>query len=125
MRSIDRRAFGRPDNSAHWRAFGNDAAIGDFNFAHTAARAFIRAMPDGVYRTETYLDNDRSGGEEPVPIIVKVIVDGASYTLEDPGQGGASGGESWVERVKEHELYYYRKIQERLLKAISYSATEK
>src|SRR5215813_3112109 len=44
--------------------------------SEAAARAFIREMPDGVYRTETYLDNDRSGGEEPVPIIVKVIVDG-------------------------------------------------
>src|SRR5215216_4100140 len=43
--------------------------------SEAAARAFIRAMPDGVYRTETYLDNDRSGGEEPVPIIVKVTVD--------------------------------------------------
>src|SRR5438094_3581347 len=42
--------------------------------SEAAARDFIRAMPDGTYTTETYLDNDRSGGEEPVPIKVKVIV---------------------------------------------------
>src|SRR5436305_12309580 len=42
--------------------------------SEAAARAFIAAMPDGVYATETYLDNDRSGGDTPVPIKVKVIV---------------------------------------------------
>ncbi len=50
--------------------------------SEAAARAFIRAMPDGVYRTETYLDNDRSGGDEPVPIIVKVIVEGDELTVD-------------------------------------------
>src|SRR5437764_1292355 len=50
--------------------------------SETAARAFIRAMPDGAYRTETYLDNDRSGGEEPVPIRVKVIVAGDALTVD-------------------------------------------
>ena len=29
--------------------------------SEAAARAFIRGMPDGVYTTETFLDNDRSG----------------------------------------------------------------
>src|SRR5690242_18697199 len=50
--------------------------------SEAAARDFIRAMPDGVYRTETYLDNDRSGGEELVPIIVKVIVAGDELTVD-------------------------------------------
>src|ERR1700747_2130398 len=36
--------------------------------SEAAARAFIRAMPDGVYACETYLDNDRSGGDTPVPL---------------------------------------------------------
>src|SRR5690349_23897342 len=35
--------------------------------SEAAARDFIRAMPDGVYRTETYLDNDRPGREDLVP----------------------------------------------------------
>ena len=31
--------------------------------SEAAARAFIRAMPDGVYAAETFLDNDRSGDD--------------------------------------------------------------
>src|SRR5262249_13942968 len=45
-----------------------DRAVGlILDQSEAAARAFIRAMPDGVYRTETWLDNDRSG-DAPVPI---------------------------------------------------------
>jgi N-methylhydantoinase B len=50
--------------------------------SEAAARAFIRAMPDGVYRCDTWLDNDRSGSDEPVPIKVKVIVDGDELTVD-------------------------------------------
>jgi N-methylhydantoinase B len=73
-----------------------------------AARAFIRAMPDGVYRTETYLDNDRSGGDEPVPIIVKVIVEGDELTVDftdiagqakGPINSGYYGGGQTIARV--------------------------
>jgi len=46
-----------------------------------AARAFIAAMPDGVYRAETWLDNDRFG-EEPLPIRVKVAVAGDTLTID-------------------------------------------
>jgi N-methylhydantoinase B len=76
--------------------------------SEAAARAFIRAMPDGVYRTETYLDNDRSGGEEPVPIIVKVIVDGDELTVDytelaeqskGPINSGYFGGGQTIARV--------------------------
>ena len=42
-------------------------------------------MPDGVYRCETWLDNDRSGGDEPVPIKVKVIVEGDELTVDFHG----------------------------------------
>jgi N-methylhydantoinase B len=49
--------------------------------SEAAARAFIAAMPDGVYSTETYLDNDRSG-DAPVPIKVKVIVAGDELTVD-------------------------------------------
>src|SRR3954454_11300057 len=76
--------------------------------SEAAARAFIRAMPDGVYRTETYLDNDRSGGEEPVPIIVKVTVDGDELTVnftdiasqaKGPINSGYYGGGQTIARV--------------------------
>jgi N-methylhydantoinase B len=49
--------------------------------SEAAARAFIAAMPDGVYTTETYLDNDRFG-DTPVPIKVKVIVAGDELTVD-------------------------------------------
>jgi N-methylhydantoinase B len=76
--------------------------------SEAAARAFIRAMPDGIYRTETYLDNDRSGGEEPVPIIVTVIVDGDELTVDytelaeqskGPINSGYFGGGQTIARV--------------------------
>jgi N-methylhydantoinase B len=50
--------------------------------SEAAARAFIGAMPDGVYRCDTWLDNDRSGSDEPVPIKVKVIVKGDELTVD-------------------------------------------
>ena len=49
--------------------------------SEAAARALIRSMPDGVYTHETFLDNDRAG-EEPLPIRVKVIVDGDEMTID-------------------------------------------
>jgi N-methylhydantoinase B len=76
--------------------------------SEAAARDFIRAMPDGVYHTETYLDNDRSGGEEPVPIIVKVIVEGDELTVDytdiapqakGPINSGYYGGGQTIARV--------------------------
>ena len=50
--------------------------------SEAAARDFIRAMPDGEYRCDTWLDNDRSGSDEPVPIKVKVIVVGDELTVD-------------------------------------------
>jgi N-methylhydantoinase B len=52
--------------------------------SEAAARALIRAMPDGVYTHETFLDNDRNG-EEPLPIRVKVIVEGDELTVDYSG----------------------------------------
>jgi N-methylhydantoinase B len=76
--------------------------------SEAAARAFIRAMPDGVYTTETYLDNDRSGGDEPVPIKIKVIVAGGDLTVDytdiaeqakGPINSGYFGGGQTIARV--------------------------
>src|SRR6516162_8689508 len=76
--------------------------------SEAAARDFIRAMPDGVYATETWLDNDRSGGEEPVPIKVKVIVTGDELTVDyseiaaqakGPINSGYFGGGQTIARV--------------------------
>jgi N-methylhydantoinase B len=52
--------------------------------AEAAARALIRSMPDGVYSHETFLDNDRAG-DEPLPIRVKIIVEGDEMTIDYSG----------------------------------------
>ncbi len=76
--------------------------------SEAAARGFIRAMADGVYTTETWLDNDRSGSEEPVPIKVKVIVAGDGLTVDyseiaeqakGPINSGYFGGGQTIARV--------------------------
>jgi N-methylhydantoinase B len=59
--------------------------------SEAAARAFIRAMPDGVYTSETFLDNDRAS-DEPLPIRIKVIVDGDEMTIDYSGIAGQVKG---------------------------------
>ena len=59
--------------------------------SEAAARAFIAAMPDGVYTAETFLDNDRSG-DEPLPIRVKVIVQGDEMTVDYSDMAGQVKG---------------------------------
>src|SRR5215471_16373197 len=49
--------------------------------SEAAARTLIRAMPDGVYSAETFLDNDRAG-EEPLPIRVKATVKGEELIVD-------------------------------------------
>jgi len=75
--------------------------------SEAAARDFIRAIADGEYRTETYLDNDRFG-DDPVPIIVKVIVKGDELTVDysemapqskGPINSGYFGGGQTIARV--------------------------
>ncbi|HEY7300991.1 MAG TPA: hydantoinase B/oxoprolinase family protein [Xanthobacteraceae bacterium] len=76
--------------------------------SEAAARDFIRAMPDGTYTTETWLDNDRSGGEEPVRVKVKVIVRDDELTVDysemaqqakGPINSGYYGGGQTIARV--------------------------
>ncbi len=59
--------------------------------SEAAARALIRAMPDGVYGAETFLDDDRSG-DEPLPIRVKVIVHGDEMTVDYSDMAGEAKG---------------------------------
>ena len=49
--------------------------------AEDAARAAIRAIPDGVYEAETCLDNDTIT-DDPVPIKVKVTIAGDEITVD-------------------------------------------
>jgi N-methylhydantoinase B len=52
--------------------------------SEAAARTLIRSMPDGVYTSETFLDNDRAG-DEPLPIRIKVTVAGDEMTIDYSG----------------------------------------
>ena len=52
--------------------------------SEAAARAQIRALPDGVYSHDAFLDNDGEG-DEPVPISVKVIIAGDEMTVDYSG----------------------------------------
>ena len=76
--------------------------------SEAAARAFIRSMADGTYTTETWLDNDRSGSDAPVPIVVKVTVAGDELTVDysdmapqakGPINSGYFGGGQTIARV--------------------------
>src|SRR6266446_5187762 len=76
--------------------------------SEAAVRAFIRAMPDGTFTTETYLDNDRSGSDEPVPIKIRVIIAGDELTVDysdiaeqskGPINSGYFGGGQTIARV--------------------------
>ena len=49
--------------------------------SEAAARAKIRAIPDGEYRHDTFFDNDGES-DEPLPIRVKVIVSGDEMTID-------------------------------------------
>ena len=49
--------------------------------SEAAARAKIRAIPDGEYRYETFFDNDGES-DDPLPIRVKVIVAGDEMTID-------------------------------------------
>jgi N-methylhydantoinase B len=59
--------------------------------SEAAARALIRAMPDGIYTHETYLDNDRDG-DEPLPIRIRVVVTGDEMTIDYSGIAGQVKG---------------------------------
>jgi len=52
--------------------------------AEAAARAHIRALPDGEYTHETWLDNDGEG-DQPIPIKVRVIIAGDEITVDYTG----------------------------------------
>jgi N-methylhydantoinase B len=59
--------------------------------SEAAARSFISAIPDGTYSAEGFLDDDRAG-DEPLPIKVKVIVEGDELTVDYSGIAGVAKG---------------------------------
>jgi N-methylhydantoinase B len=61
-----------------------NAVAAMLDLSEAAARGQVRAIPDGVYSHDAFLDND-GDGDEPVPIRVKVIVEGEEMTVDYTG----------------------------------------
>ena len=59
--------------------------------SEAAARAQIRALPDGVYKYDTFFDNDGESGE-PIPIRVKVLIAGDEMTIDYSDMAGQVKG---------------------------------
>jgi N-methylhydantoinase B len=66
------------------------AAIWDQSEA--VARAAIRALPDGVWRAESFLDDDGVDGGATVPVVIEVRIDGDRMTIDFSGLGGELKG---------------------------------
>jgi N-methylhydantoinase B len=58
-----------------------DALATILDQCETATREKIRAIPDGVYRHQAFLDNDGIR-DERIPIAVKVFIDGDEMTID-------------------------------------------
>ncbi len=60
-----------------------NASIGAImDHSEAEARAMVRAMPDGVYEAESWMDDDAIDIDQPVPIRVKVTVRGDQMTVD-------------------------------------------
>jgi len=50
-----------------------------------AAREVVRSLPDGVYFASSLLDNDGSQLDKPLPVQVKVTIEGDEFTVDFTG----------------------------------------
>ena len=60
--------------------------------SEAVARAAVQALPDGVWRASSHLDNDGVDGDCPVPVDVEVRIEGDSMTIDLSGLGGVLKG---------------------------------
>ena len=69
-----------------------DAIEAIWDRSEQAARRGVRDLPDGVWRAESFLDNDGIDGDVPVPVGVEVRIAGESMTIDLSGVGGVLRG---------------------------------
>ena len=66
--------------------YGKDAVLGSidriYDQSERLARANVATIPDGVYEAESYMDDDGVSMGRPIPIKVRVIVDGEDMTID-------------------------------------------
>ncbi len=69
--------------------YGRDAVLGSIQriYRHSAevARQAVAAMPDGVYEAESFMDDDGVRIGQPIPLRVKVTVEGDQMTIDLTG----------------------------------------
>ena len=60
----------------------DEAVKASWDMAERAARKAVAAIPSGSYYAESFLDNDGVDTEKPVPIRVRVIIEGEEMTID-------------------------------------------
>ena len=69
-----------------FQRYGRDAVLGSIEriFQHSAdvARQAVRAIPDGIYEAESFMDDDGVRIGQPIPIHVRVTVAGDEMTID-------------------------------------------
>jgi N-methylhydantoinase B len=80
--------LGRDQTAALVEKYGiatfNSAITTILDQGEAAARARIRALPDGTYEASTFLDND-GDNDTPLPVNVKVVIAGDEMTIDYSG----------------------------------------
>ncbi len=69
-----------------------DAIAAIWDRSEAVARRGVRDLPDGVWRAESFLDNDGIDGDVPVPVGVEVRISGETMTIDLSGVGGVLRG---------------------------------
>ena len=69
-----------------------DAIAAIWDRSEQVARRGVRDLPDGVWRAESFLDNDGTDGDVSVPVGVEVRISGETMTIDLSGVGGVLRG---------------------------------
>ena len=84
----------------------NFYAVELLNYSEAMMRAVIRALPDGTYRAEDYLDDDGIG-DEPLRVAVKIRVKGERAVVDFTGSAPeCAGSVNAVRAIAESAVFY-------------------
>ena len=91
------------------RKYGRDEVLNGIEAimdqSEAVARERVRAMPDGVYEAESFMDDDGINVGQRVPINVKVIVAGDKMTVDLTGVSEAGAG---LLQLRHHRRLFLR-----------------
>ena len=76
--------------------YGKDAVLGSidriYDQSERLARSSVATIPDGVYEAESFMDDDGVSVGRPIPIKVRVVVEGEDLTIDLSDVSGQVGG---------------------------------